>query len=72
MSEHPVTPADEKALALVYAYQSLVKVLIEQKSISADDLFRELAGARSAALRVGETGAAELLGSLAESLQGLG
>lgn len=72
MSENPVTPADEKALALVYAYQALTKVLIDRQIISSDDLFRELAAAQSAAQRAGETATAELLGSLAQSLQGLG
>lgn len=72
MSNAPYSPADEKALALVYAYQALVKTLIDKEIIGADDLFRELAGAQGAAQRVGEYGAAKLLASLAEQLQGLG
>jgi hypothetical protein len=36
-----------------------------------DDLFRELAGAQASARRVGESGAAALLASLAEQLQGI-
>lgn len=36
-----------------------------------DDLFKELAGAQDAARRSGEVGAAALLESLAEQLQGI-
>lgn len=65
------TPADEKALALVYAYQALVRALVESNALRMDDLFKELAGAQAAATRVGEHGAAALLGSLAEQMQGI-
>lgn len=68
----PFTPADEKALALVYAYTALVKTLKEANVINMDHLFRELAGAQSAATRVGETGAAQHLAAVAQQLQGLG
>lgn len=72
MRELPYTPADEKCLALLYAYQALVKALSEAGALRMDDLFRELAGAQGAAQLAGETGAAALLGAMAEQLQGLG
>jgi len=72
MNELPYTPADEKALALLYAYQALVKALAESGALRMDDLFRELSGAQGAAQHAGETGAASLLGALAEQMQGLG
>jgi len=65
------TPADEKALTLNYAYTALVKTLADSGALSMDDLFRNLAGARGALERVGETGAATLLGAMAASLQGV-
>jgi hypothetical protein len=71
-TEVPVTaftPADEKALALVYAYEALVKSLADTNVLDMDVFFRNLSGAQVAAQRVGETGAADLLGSLATNLQ---
>ena len=68
----PITPADEKALALLYAYQALVLTLNEAGVLNMDDLFRQLAGAQGAATRSREHGAAALLGTLAEQLQGVG
>jgi len=65
------TPADEKALALSYAYTALVKTLADSGAMSMDDLFRNLAGAHDALERIGETGAARLLGAVAESLQSI-
>lgn len=60
---------DEKALALTYAYTALVKTIADSGVISMDHLFSNLAGARAQLERIGEVGAAELLGSLNESLQ---
>ncbi|GAP66299.1 hypothetical protein MBSD_n1603 [Mizugakiibacter sediminis] len=65
-------PADAKALALTYGYTALIKTLNEVGAIDMDRLFSNLAGAQAAARRVGEVDAADLLGSLAESLQGIG
>jgi len=69
MDDHDITPADEKALALTYAFTALVKTLSDSGVIEMDHLFSNLAGAHGALVRVDETGAAELLGSLNESLQ---
>lgn len=63
------TPADEKALALNYALTALIKTLVDANVIERDHLFTNLAGAREALERVGETGAAELLGAMNESFQ---
>ncbi len=65
------TPTDEKALALLYAYQALVKALSQARALQMDDLFRELANAQASARDVGEVGAARLLATLAEQLQGI-
>lgn len=69
MEKPDYTPADEKALALTYALTALVKTLSDTGVIKMDHFFTDLAGARRALERVGETGAAALLGSLSESLQ---
>ena len=65
------TPADEKALALSYAFTALVKTMVDNGVIDRDHLFSNLAGARAALERVGETGASEMLGYLNESLLGI-
>ena len=71
MDDPDYTPADEKALALTYAFTALVKTLTDSGLIDRDHLFVNLAGARTQLERIGETGAAELLGALNESLQAL-
>lgn len=68
MDEHDITPADEKALALTYAITALAKTLVDAGVIERDHLFSNLAGARAQLARNGETGAADLLGALNESL----
>lgn len=65
------TPADEKALAMYYAYTALVRALCINGAITQDDLMKQLAGANQQLQRIGETGAAEFLGALAQSLQGI-
>lgn len=66
--ENDYTPADEKALALSYALTAVVKTLVDSGAIERDHLFSNLAGARTQLERIGETGAAEKLGALSESL----
>lgn len=66
------TPADEKCLALNFAMTALVKSLFDQGHLNIDLFFKELAGAREHLERLGETGAANLLGSMAEELQRIG
>lgn len=68
MTQPDYTPADEKSLALTYALTALVKTLIDAGVMERDHLFSNLAGARAQLGRIGETGAAELLGALNESL----
>ena len=63
-----ITPADEKCLALIYALTALVKTLVDSEVIDRDHLFSNLAGAQGQLERIGESGAASLLGSLNESL----
>lgn len=65
---HKPTPADEKALALIYAYTALVKTLADSGQLDMDHLFTNLAGARQQLSRIGETGGAHHLGTLSESL----
>lgn len=65
------TPADEKALAMYYAYTALVRALCTSGAITQDDLMKQLAGANQQLQRIGETGAAGFLGALAQSLQGI-
>ena len=60
--------ADERALALYYAYTALVKSLADANVLDRDHLFTNLAGARQQLDRIGETGAAAALGSMAENL----
>jgi hypothetical protein len=68
MNEENPTPADEKALAMYYAYVALVKTLHDDGLLNMDHLFQNLAGATTQLRANGETGAASLLGSMAESL----
>ena len=60
--------ADEKALALYYAYAALVKTLSEAGALDMDHLFSNLAGATKQLERIGETGAASALGAICEKL----
>ncbi len=62
------TDADEKALALYNAYTALAKTLADAGVLDMDHLFTNLAGARAQLDRIGETGAANALGSMAENL----
>jgi hypothetical protein len=62
------TPADEKALALYYAYAALVRALCKSGALTQDALMEQLAGANQQLHRVGEVGAAALLGSMAQNL----
>lgn len=68
MTQPDFTPADEKALAMTYAFTALVKTMVDTELLDRDHLFSNLAGARAQLERIGETGAAELLGALNESL----
>ena len=67
--DEPYTDADEKALAMSYAYTALVKTLVEQNVIRMDELHANLLGATFSLERVGETGAAKLLRALHDSLE---
>ncbi len=69
MTDEYPTPADEKALALSFAFTALVKTLADSGVISMDHLFSNLAGARAQLEQIGETGASDMLGSLNQSLQ---
>ena len=60
--------ADEKALAMYYAYVSLVKTLHDQGVLDMDLLFKNLAGARMQLTHLGETQAAAFLASINENL----
>lgn len=66
--ENDYTPADEKALAMTYAFTALVKTLVDAEVLDRDHLFSNLAGARGQLERIGETAAAQMLGVLNESL----
>ncbi len=68
MNKPGFTPADEKFLAMSYAFTALVKTLIDSESMDRDHLFSNLAGARAQLERIGETGAERMLGYLNESL----
>jgi len=68
MEKPDYTPANEKSLALSYAFTALVKTLVDAGVIDRDHLFSNLSGARAQLERIGETGAAALLGALNESL----
>lgn len=59
--------ADEKSLALYYAMTALVKTLKESGHLDADHLFQNLAGSNLQLQRIGESGAAKFLGSMAEN-----
>ncbi len=65
------TPADEKALAMFYAYSALVRALCKSGAITQDDLMKELAGANQQLQRIGELEAAGFLGGLAQSLHAI-
>ncbi len=67
----PVTPADEKALAMYYAYAALVRALCLNGSLSLDELMSQLAGANQQLHRIGETEAATFLGQIAQNLQAI-
>lgn len=69
--DEPITPADEKALAMYYAYAALVRALLQSGALTHDALMAQLAGANQQLHRIGETGAAAHLGQMAQSLQGL-
>lgn len=71
MSEEPITPADEKALAMYYAYAALARTLQQSGHLEMDHLFTHLSGARQQLERIGESGAARYLGSIAENLTAL-
>nr|WP_326528271.1 hypothetical protein [Rhodoferax sp.] len=70
-NDNPITPADEKALAMYYAYAALVRALCLNGSLSQDQLMHELAGANQQLHRIGETGAADFLGQIAQNLQAI-
>ncbi|MFZ5483523.1 MAG: hypothetical protein ACOZB0_04760 [Pseudomonadota bacterium] len=42
-----ITPADEKALALNFAFTALIKTLVDSDALDLDHLFSNLAGART-------------------------
>ena len=67
----PITPADEKSLALYYAYAALVRALCKNNTLKLDDLLAQLAGANQQLHRIGETGAATFLGSVAQNRQAI-
>ena len=60
--------ADEKALAMYYAYTALAKTLSDSGVLDMDHLFSNLAGATQQLERIGETGAATALGAVCENL----
>jgi hypothetical protein len=62
------TPADEKALAMYYAYTALVKTLHDDGVLNMDHLFQNLAGATKQLRTIGEHNAAEFLGAMSENL----
>lgn len=68
MAEDGQGSTDEKMLALSFALTALVKTLVDGEVIDRDHLFSNLAGARTQLERIGESGAAEMLGALNESL----
>ena len=71
MNEQNPTPADEKVLAMYYAYVALVKTLSESEAIDMDHLFKNLSGATKQLSKIGEVGAASFLGSVCENLTGI-
>ena len=68
MADNIPNPADEKALAMYYAYAALVKTLHDSGVIDMDHLFQNLSGATGQLSAIGETGAAFYLGSMCENL----
>ena len=62
------TDADEKVLAMYYAYTALAKTLADDDVLDMDHLFTNLSGARKQLERLGETGAARALGEASENL----
>ena len=72
MSENaPTTPADEKALAMYYAYAALVRALCLNGALTQDQLMQQLAGANQQLHQIGEAGAAQFLGQIAQNLQSI-
>jgi hypothetical protein len=67
----PITPADEKALAMYYAYTALARALCLNGSLKLQDLMTQLEGAHQQLHRIGEDGAAQFLGSMRDNLKGL-
>ena len=62
------SPADEKLLAMYYAYAALVRALCLNGSLTNDQLLSQLAGANQQLHALGEVGAADFLGSMAQNL----
>lgn len=67
----PITPADEKALAMYYAYAALVRTLCKNGTLTFDQLLPHLAGANQQLHAMGEIGAAQFLASMAQNLQNI-
>jgi hypothetical protein len=67
----PITPADEKALAMYYAYAALVRALCKNGTLTLDQLLAQLAGANQQLHALGELGAAQFLGAMAQNLQSI-
>jgi hypothetical protein len=61
-------PADEKSLALYYAYVALVKTLADAGHLDTDALFANLAGANQQLQKIGEDGAAKFLGEMCRNM----
>ncbi len=66
-----ITPADEKALALYYAYAALVRALCKNGTLNFDQLLPHLAGANQQLHAMGELGAAQFLGAIAQNLHNI-
>ena len=67
----PINPGDEKALAMYYAYAALVRALCLNGALTQDQLMQQLAGANQQLHQIGEAGAAEYLGQIAQNLQSI-
>lgn len=67
----PIAPADEKVLAMYYAYAALVRALCKNGTLTFDQLLPQLAGANQQLHAMGELGAAGFLGSIAQNLQNI-
>jgi len=63
-----MSSADEKCLALYYAYAALVRALCKSGALQHDELMVQLAGARGQLDRLGETEAATFLAAVAQNL----